>query len=532
MTQADEGLAGNTVPDPDSPHLEALNAATVERRRAEARGWAAMLAHQDQREREFAVEGLSGEALSVARSTVPGEIARVLNCSERHAAVCLSTARQVRRDLPTTWTAFCRGLLERAAVSRIAETADHLAAAAGASQPDVLEAFDAAAAEAAVGMTLPRLGPWLKRYLARLSPEAAEHRAQQARADRWVRVTHGDDGMSLLEAHLPTLTAAAIARRLSAVARSTDSPIPHQDERGRRLDGAEEPPDHSDDSVLTRSSAGPAHNPGNEASADPEGTVPGPSQSRAGGDPRTLAQREADLFGAWLLSGRIDGVEVDAKIAVMIPEATLRGESEAPGLAADGSYTFSAQEARRLAAGGLTGRGGRHDWYEARFRPVPHTGPNTEPSIRPIDPGTASAGPGVIGDGLGPSGMEADLLSVVSTGRSPSKRLRDALIFRDGTCRAPGCTVPAERCDLDHQTPYPAGATTADNLWALCRRHHRMKSHGYLSPPAPPPDAASRMNMTPGTNTAPNTDHMPELTPRRHTVDLLWAVTPHRRRAS
>ena len=46
---------------------------------------------------------------------------------------------------------------------------------------------------------------------------------------------------------------------------------------------------------------------------------------------------------------------------------------------------------------------------------------------------------------------------------------------RDVTCRFPGCTVPARECDLDHLIPFPEGPTSAENLHALCRRHHRLK---------------------------------------------------------
>lgn len=469
MSQSEDrstGLYGRS-----SPHLDALRAAACEARRAEARMWTAMIDHQDAQERVFAADGLSGQALAVARSTVSADIARVLNCSEGYAASALSSARRVRRDLPQTWSAFGRGRVERMAVVRIAESASHLTDTATAADAGLLEAFDAEASDAAARMPLSRLGPWMKRYLARTAPEAADRRAHRARSDRWVRVSHDDDGMSLLEARLPTLTAAAIARRLSAVARSADSPVPHQDERGRTLDGAR------------------------------EATVELP-ESRSAGDPRTLEQREADLFGAWLLSGRIDGVEVDAKIAVMIPQATLTGGSQAPGIAADGSFTVPAEEARRLAARGLPGGAANHDWYEARYRPIPGAGPRRS---------------GFAADGLGPSGTEADLLSVVSTGRAPSTRIRDALTFRDGTCRAPGCAVPVERCDLNHQIPYPEGPTAAHNLWALCRRHHRMKSHGYLTPPkpAPPPEPPPE----PPVAQVPAGGH--------GSVDLLWAVPRH-----
>ena len=46
---------------------------------------------------------------------------------------------------------------------------------------------------------------------------------------------------------------------------------------------------------------------------------------------------------------------------------------------------------------------------------------------------------------------------------------------RDLVCRFPGCRHPATHTDLDHLIAYPAGPTTPHNLWALCRRHHRLK---------------------------------------------------------
>lgn len=69
----------------------------------------------------------------------------------------------------------------------------------------------------------------------------------------------------------------------------------------------------------------------------------------------------------------------------------------------------------------------------------------------------------------------------------PSAALRRAVIERDGTCRHPGCSVPARRCDLDHVRPFnhanPAagGLTREDNLMCLCRKHHRGKTHGNVS---------------------------------------------------
>ena len=76
----------------------------------------------------------------------------------------------------------------------------------------------------------------------------------------------------------------------------------------------------------------------------------------------------------------------------------------------------------------------------------------------------------------------ADALTGVTVARDPyvyrpnaalARRVRD----RDRTCRFPGCSVTAQRCDLDHVVRYPEGATTEENLLALCRTHHGFKHH-------------------------------------------------------
>ena len=65
-------------------------------------------------------------------------------------------------------------------------------------------------------------------------------------------------------------------------------------------------------------------------------------------------------------------------------------------------------------------------------------------------------------------------------GRFAPDLLRLALQFLHGTCQAPGCQVPAERCDIDHRRPFPDGPTAGDNLGPLCRRHHAYKGHGLM----------------------------------------------------
>jgi hypothetical protein len=67
------------------------------------------------------------------------------------------------------------------------------------------------------------------------------------------------------------------------------------------------------------------------------------------------------------------------------------------------------------------------------------------------------------------------------------ERIRDHVILRDRTCVFSWCSRPARGCDVDHVTefdhhadadgrPQP-GPTSTDNLAALCRFHHRLKTH-------------------------------------------------------
>ena len=77
-------------------------------------------------------------------------------------------------------------------------------------------------------------------------------------------------------------------------------------------------------------------------------------------------------------------------------------------------------------------------------------------------------------------------IAVTGTTYTPPPLIRAAIEARDRTCRFPGCTRPATRCDLDHTTPYPHGQTNELNLTALCRHHHRLKTHsGWHVTPHP-----------------------------------------------
>ncbi len=74
---------------------------------------------------------------------------------------------------------------------------------------------------------------------------------------------------------------------------------------------------------------------------------------------------------------------------------------------------------------------------------------------------------------------------------------------RDKTCVFPWCSRPARRCDTDHTIAAARGGPTCPcNLAPLCRRHHRIKTHGHwtyttLEPGVVPVDLQARLPVPP-----------------------------------
>ena len=155
---------------------------------------------------------------------------------------------------------------------------------------------------------------------------------------------------------------------------------------------------------------------------------------------RTFDAVCADVFVDQLLTTADGSRAGGAVIGVTIPATTLAGLDEQPGVSFDGQFTLPADLVRELA---------------------------TEPG---------ALFHRIITDPLG------HILDITELGRFPSQKLRIGIQIRDGSCRFPTCSRPAQACDLDHQLPHPRGPTTGDNLAPLCRRHHQMKTAGILNP--------------------------------------------------
>jgi hypothetical protein len=167
-------------------------------------------------------------------------------------------------------------------------------------------------------------------------------------------------------------------------------------------------------------------------------TLPAVDPETGERDRRTRDQKQADLVAHWLTSREGTATDIRAEIAISIAATDLIGLTDGPGLTLDGEPVGAAW-VRDLAQS-------------------EHT------VLRRLV--------------LDEAGTVLD--STVLAYR-PSESLRQALRWRDGTCRVTGCRAPAGSTDLDHELAYDRGGTTsADNLRCLCRRHHNMKSHGHL----------------------------------------------------
>ena len=161
-------------------------------------------------------------------------------------------------------------------------------------------------------------------------------------------------------------------------------------------------------------------------------------------------------------------------VHLTVPLATWLGWSESPGDAA-GYGPLDADDSRALAARLAANPASR--WCITV----------TDPAGRPIAHGCARAGPPA---GPGPPDHRAWARRVKiapletgncthrreSRGYQPGPVLRHLIKIRNPTCTAPGCRRPAQRCDLDHTTPYQAGGRTCEcNLGPVCRCHHKCK---------------------------------------------------------
>lgn len=110
------------------------------------------------------------------------------------------------------------------------------------------------------------------------------------------------------------------------------------------------------------------------------------------------------------------------------------------------------------------------------------------------------------------------VLDVGATTYQPGRHLARTVRKRDLCCRFPGCATAARFCDLDHVIPFPIGLTLLHNLACLCRRHHRLKTHGHWSLTMSPDGVAPGSTSAPVRSIPPN----PPTTASSPSEESLW----------
>ena len=366
-----------------------------------------------------AVAELARRAAGSSVDGVPDEIATRLGTTYR-AGKSFVTLAMCLETHPRVADALANGVLSARKAAVLLSDTEHL--------PDLLAAriLDEVL-PAAEGRTVPQLRADLRAAEIAVAPEAAVVRHREARSDRCVRIVPAPDAMAWLHALLPADDAQVVMTGLDAAA------------------------------------------------------------ARLPEDERTADQRRADTLASWarrvLDTGLgLDGTPISVRqhkrphLEVTVSERTLATGLGAAHLAGYGLVPF---EAVRSLVADATVSAVLVDEEGARRIGILPDSIVRDGRLRD----------GVVLDGRlsetieGQGRRQADP-PVVSY--RPSAVLAREVVDRDRTCRFPGCRVPAVRCDLDHVVPFdearPASVqTTSENLQALCRHHHRLKTHGRWS---------------------------------------------------
>jgi hypothetical protein len=366
------------------------------------------------------------------------DISAALRMSGNSAQYKIDIARSLINTLPNTCSALATGEISPAHANVIArETA---AAIREGLPAEAIERIEESAIAHAEFHTPAQVGNKVRTMLAQVAPKEFEEIVVRARETRKVSMYRESDGMATVVAILPAEDAQTV---MSAIENFVI--------RANRRD--EEARNHSAKAEIIRAAFyGRAPRTYDSAKRTSGAGVSGeqikmtPEEEAAFAheyvpDLRTMDMKRADALSE-IAGIAVSLSEDEAKshrrsvsVNVTIDLPTLLGLNENPGQLA-GYGVLPAQIMRALA--------GEGKWR--RFITDPNTG---------------------------------TLLDYGRDSYQPPQDLVDYLIARDRTCRFPGCRQSAARADIDHAEAWEdGGETSAANLGALCRRHHRMKTHG------------------------------------------------------
>jgi Domain of unknown function (DUF222)/HNH endonuclease len=356
------------------------------------------------------------------------EIATTLNVAPVTAQSRIDVARVLTQHLPATCTALANGEISSAQATVIAKESASLLRRG--IDPDQLKYLESTAIAYAEFHTPAQVTNKVRSIVAKMEPVEFEVAVAQAAEGRRVTFTPQPHGMAQIMALLPAVEAQTVWLAIDKLARANK-------EKGLSLDS------HSQSSGI-RTGAKSFLNSELGSGSTTDSTTDSDSLAKLismGIEPLTLDQLRADALATIaesFLAASADenlahGRPVTLNLTLDLP--TFLGLNENPGVLA-GYGEIPASAARLLAK----------DAKWRRFITDPVTG---------------------------------NLLDYGRLTYQPPQPLVDFIVARDRRCRFPGCRQPARVCDIDHAIPWEEGGKTSkENLGLLCRRHHRMKTHG------------------------------------------------------
>jgi hypothetical protein len=460
-------------------------------------------------------EALSaGDRQSVADEAATDEIAAALTLTSR-AAQALSDRATSMQELPATRAALAAGRID---MPRALVMLNSLAG----QDPALARAVEAQVIDQAPAQTTGQLRASVNRALLAADPDAAEKRRkteeQHARIEQLPEP--GGCTASLTGRFLPVAGTVNAWNRLTALARalrSSGAPGSLDELRAQVFlalltgQGVAVPDSGAAD---TEASPGPAGD-ANEEDGDEDGvgqqgaedSSPASSDG-AGSPPAGGVPAVPDVAPSGSLTGNVN---------LTVPLSTLLRLTDSPG-DLGGFGPITAHTAREIAASALdaaavrwcltvTGETGQAIAHGCATR-TPAAPARAAPSTPPAghDPGKRNApgappasGPPGSPAAPGTSGwtfsMKITALAGSDCGHQresahyrPPPSLWHLVQIRNPRCTAPGCRMPAARCDDDHTLAFDKGGKTCEcNLGPLCRHHHRVKqSQGWrLEQPEP-----------------------------------------------
>ena len=408
-------------------------------------------------------EVADGEELLAAVEEVADEVAPALRWTAVAAASRVSQAVRLVEDLPATLAALACGDLDAARVRVVVDGTAVLSA----EDARMVDAELCGSQGRASTLTTGKLRAEVARQVHAVDAAALARRARRATADRRVTSMPLPDGMAQVCASGPAPALRELYDRLTvealAVKRDSTSTDPYADPA---VDGEED--QRGLDAIRFDLLTG-------ATTATSTGTSTGTSTSTG--------------------PGPGPGTSTNAGTTVLVALPTLLGADDAP--AELSGYGPVPAWLARLAATDSRLRRVLTDPFTGQLTAIDgHTYPAgwLTPGSREPAPGGVRRGSGAVMARAGNSPPAVHAPPLPPPQPCAPVRLEDCPVHLGGggsyeipthtarfvrartpRCTAPGCRVPAARCDLDHVVRHPDGPTCPCNLTPLCRRHHRMK---------------------------------------------------------